>query len=166
MHLLPISLAKNLFLKSLSGLRGGSIELISGSESWEFGDRESTLRATVVVHNQRFFERAVVGGDVAIGEAWMDGDWSSPDLVSVVRLAVRNVAQLDSSNRWLSALRRWSDRLIHRARGNTVTGSRSNIQAHYDLSNEFFRLFLDPSMMYSCAYFEGNDEPLEQAQEN
>jgi cyclopropane-fatty-acyl-phospholipid synthase len=121
MHLLQTSLAKNLFLKSLSGLRAGLLELISGSETWEFGDRESTLRATVVVHNERFFRRAVVGGDVAIGEAWMDGDWSSPDLVSEVRVAVRNVAQLDGSNRWLSALGRWSDRLLHRTRGNTET---------------------------------------------
>jgi cyclopropane-fatty-acyl-phospholipid synthase len=166
MHLLPTSLAKNLFLKSLSGLRAGWLELISGADTWEFGDRESTLRATVVVHNERFFRRAVLGGDVAIGEAWMDGDWSSPDLVSVVRVAVRNVAQLDSSNRWLSALGRWSDRLLHRTRGNTETGSRRNIQAHYDLSNDFFRLFLDPSMMYSCAYFEGGDESLERAQDN
>lgn len=166
MHLLPISLAKKLFLKSLSGLRGGSIELICGDDTWEFGDREGGLRGTVVIHNERFFRRAVAGGDVAIGEAWMDGDWSSPDLVSVVRIAVRNVQQLDSSNRLLSALKRWGNALLHRTRGNTVTGSRRNIQAHYDLSNEFFRLFLDPSMMYSCAYFEGAEESLQRAQDN
>ena len=69
MHLLPTSLAKNLFLKSLSGLRAGWLELISGADTWEFGDRESTLRATVVVHNERFFRRAVLGGIAAVSAA-------------------------------------------------------------------------------------------------
>jgi cyclopropane-fatty-acyl-phospholipid synthase len=118
----------------------------------------------VVVHDERFYRRAVFGGDVGLGESWMDGDWSSPDLVSVVRLAVRNLVALETQNRFLSAFSRAFDALRHRRRGNSIGGSRRNIQAHYDLSNDFFRLFLDRGMMYSCAYYEADDDSLEAAQ--
>ncbi len=158
------SLAKRVFLKSLESVRGGSLELITDGQSWEFGDGDAALRAVVVVHQDRFFRRAVFGGDVAIGEAWMDGDWSSPDLVSVIRLAVRNLAGMDGQNRLLTALSRGGDYLTHRLRGNSIAGSRRNIGAHYDLSNDFFRLFLDRSMMYSCAVFASDDDSLEAAQ--
>jgi cyclopropane-fatty-acyl-phospholipid synthase len=94
----------------------------------------------------------------------MDGDWSSPDLVSVVRLAVRNLARIDGENRLLNAFSRGLDTLRHRLRGNSIGGSRRNIRAHYDLSNDFFQLFLDRSMMYSCAFFESEGDSLEAAQ--
>jgi cyclopropane-fatty-acyl-phospholipid synthase len=92
-----VSSARKLFLKSLEGLAGGSLELISGSSSLQFGDG-GELRATLIVHNERFFQRALTGGDVGLGESYMDGDWSSPDLVSVVRLAVRNLDRLEQKN--------------------------------------------------------------------
>ncbi len=158
------SFAKSLFLRSLERLRGGSLELISNGRTMKFGESGGSLRATVVVHDDRFFHRAVFGGDVGLGESWMEGDWSSPDLVPVVRLAVRNLARMENSNRLLSACSRLFDALRHRMRGNSVAGSRRNIQAHYDLSNDFFRLFLDRNMMYSCAYYEAEDASLEAAQ--
>ncbi len=158
------SFAKRVFVKSLESLRGGSLELVSNGRTYKFGEEESPLRAVLVVHRDRFFRRALFAGDVAIGEAWMDGDWSSPDLVSVVRLAVRNLARMEGQNRLLSAFRRGLDALGHRLRGNSVARSRRNIRAHYDLSNDFFRLFLDRSMMYSCAFFESEDDSLEAAQ--
>jgi cyclopropane-fatty-acyl-phospholipid synthase len=164
MSRIPASFYKNIFLRSLERLRGGSLELVSDGRKWSFGEPGGPLRATVVVHNERFFARALFGGDVALGESWMDGDWSSPDLVSVVRLAVRNLARLEESNRLLSACSRGFDALRHRMRGNSVPGSRRNIRAHYDLSNDFFRLFLDDSMMYSCAWYEAADDSLEAAQ--
>ena len=156
--------AKRIFLKSLERLRGGSLEIVSNARTWEFGEPGGSLCATVVVDNDRFFQRALFGGDVGLGESWMDGDWSSPDLVAVVRLAVRNLARLENDNRLLSALSRGFDALRHRLRPNSISGSRRNIQAHYDLSNDFFRLFLDRSMMYSCACYEAEDDSLEAAQ--
>lgn len=81
----------------------------------------------------------------------MDGDWSSPDLVSVVRLAVRNLDRLERKNGFLSAVSGFAVR-VRRLKANTISGSHRNIGAHYDLSNEFFGLFLDRSMMYSCAW--------------
>jgi cyclopropane-fatty-acyl-phospholipid synthase len=156
---------KKLFLKMLGGLRGGSLELVCGGEILCFGDASDDLHARLIVHDERFFARAVLGGDVALGESYMDGEWSSPDLVALVRLAVRNLQQLETSNAALSLFSRLADTLKHRRRSNTVEGSRANIQAHYDLSNEFFRLFLDRSMMYSCAWYESEDDLLETAQQ-
>jgi cyclopropane-fatty-acyl-phospholipid synthase len=164
MNTLLTSFAKHVFLRGLERLRGGSLELICGGSTWHFGEAGHPLRALVVVHRDRFFARALLGGDVALGEAWMDGDWSSPDLVAVVRLAVRNLAPLEQQNRLLSAASRGFDTLRHRLRGNSIAGSRRNIQAHYDLSNDFFRLFLDRSLMYSCARYQSEDDSLEAAQ--
>lgn len=158
------SLARRAFLKSLESLREGSLGLLWNGQTREFGEPDSSLRAILMVHHEQFFQRAVFGGDVGIGEAWMDGDWSSPDLVSVVRLAVRNLARMDGRNRLLNAFSRGLDALRHRLRGNSIGGSRRNIRAHYDLSNDFFRLFLDRSMMYSCAFFESEGDSLEAAQ--
>jgi cyclopropane-fatty-acyl-phospholipid synthase len=81
-----------------------------------------------------------------------------------MRLAVRNLSQLEKSNSFFSSLSRFADRIRHRLRANTVKGSRHNIHAHYDLSNEFFRLFLDQSMVYSCAWYESPEGSLETAQ--
>src|SRR5271165_2277671 len=109
---------KTLFLKSLRNIRHGWLEVISGGESWQFGDPLSPLRASIFIHDERFFRRAVLGGDVGMGESWMDGDWSSPDLVSVVRLAVRNLAAVENQNRVLNWLARGLDRLRHLSRDN------------------------------------------------
>jgi cyclopropane-fatty-acyl-phospholipid synthase len=158
------STAKKLFLSMLENLDGGSLELILPDRTLTFGNARSELGAQLVVHREQFFARALMGGDTAIGEAYMDGDWSTPDLVSLMRLAVRNLAQLEKSNSFFSSLSRFADRLRHRLRTNTVEGSRRNIHAHYDLSNEFFRLFLDRSMMYSCAWYETPTDSLERAQ--
>jgi cyclopropane-fatty-acyl-phospholipid synthase len=164
MSIVPTSWCKKIFLRGLESLRGGSLELIADGQSWEFGEPDAPLRATVVVHSDRFWRRALFGGDVALGESWMDGEWSSPGLVDVVRLAARNLARLEESNGLSSALSRGLDTLRHRLRDNSVAGSRRNIRAHYDLSNDFFRLFLDRGMMYSCAYYEAAGDSLETAQ--
>lgn len=164
MNTLLTSFAERAFRRCLRQLRGGSLELIAGGRSTVFGETGSALCATLVVHDNRFFRRALFGGEVALGEAWMDGDWSSPDLVSVIRLAVRNLVRLGDNNRLLSLFSRGVDALRHSLRGNSIAGSKRNIKAHYDLSNSFFQLFLDRGMMYSCAYYESEDDSLETAQ--
>ena len=158
------SAAKKLFLSTLEGLGGGCLELILPDQTLTFGDVQSELSAQLLVHRGRFFSRALLGGDTAIGEAYMDGDWSTPDLVSLMRLAVRNLAQLEKSNTFFSSLSRLADHLRQILRKNTVAGSRRNIHAHYDLSNEFFQLFLDRRMVYSCAWYETIADSLETAQ--
>jgi len=158
------SAAKRLFLSTFEGLHSGSLELVLPDRTQRFGDASAELRARLVVNRERFFPRAVIGGDTGIGEAYMDGDWSSPDLVSLMRLAVRNLAKLEEKNGFFSALSRFADRVRQRLRKNTVEGSRRNIHAHYDLSNEFFRLFLDRNLVYSCAWYERPEDSLETAQ--
>ncbi len=163
------NVAKKIFLKSLAGVRVGSLEIVCPEETYCFracgaSAEKETLHAVIAVHDHRFFLRALLAGDVGIGEAYMDGDWSTPDLVAVVRLAVRNLDQLDGSNRVLTSFRRIADLIEHRRRGNTQAGSHRNIAYHYDLGNDFYRLFLDGSLAYSCAYYEHIDDTLEQAQ--
>ncbi len=151
-------------MKTLAGLRHGSLELVCPDATYQFGRPDDTLGAVIAVHNERFFTRAVLAGDVGIGESYMDGDWSTPDLVAVVRLAVRNLSQLESSHPILSGCRRITDWVQHRANRNTETGSRRNIAYHYDLGNDFYRLFLDQTLAYSSAYYERESDSLECAQ--
>jgi cyclopropane-fatty-acyl-phospholipid synthase len=117
-----------------------------------------------VVHDDRFFVRALFAADVGIGESYMDGDWTSPDVPDVIRFGIRNLYLLENRNRVFSAVSRGLNSLRHRLRTNTPAGSQKNIQAHYDLGNEFFRLFLDRNLAYSCAYYASAQDSLEQAQ--
>jgi hypothetical protein len=116
-----------------------------------------------VVHNRAAFGKVLTGGTIASGEAYIDGDWSSPDLTEVTRLFSANMDSMDSmqaSQHWYTRL---ALRIAHAMNRNTHEGSRRNISAHYDLGNDFFRLFLDPTMMYSSALFESPEVSLEQA---
>jgi len=156
--------AKKLFFRSLHGIRGGFLEIVCPEETYAFGEPEAALRAMAVIHDERFFLRALTGSDVGIGESYMNGDWTTPDLVSLVRLAVRNLRALDAQHKILSGVRALAERVRHSLRANTIRGSRRNIHAHYDLGNDFYRLFLDERMIYSCAYFRAKGDSLELAQ--
>src|SRR5262249_22400023 len=149
---------------SLQELRGGFLEIVCPDETYSFGEASSPLRAMAVIHDERFFVRALTGADVGMGESYIDGDWTTPDLVALVRLAVRNLRLLDARHRMLLGARALVERVRHSWRGNSVRGSRRNIHAHYDLGNRFYQLFLDAQMLYSCAYFLGKNDSLEQAQ--
>ena len=144
-HRMKHALPKRLFLQLLGSLKEGFLELVCPEDTYSFGSPDSDLRAMLVVHHERFFRRALFGGDIGMGEAFMDGDWSSPDLVAVIRLAVRNLGAMENSNKLFSALSSLADTVSHRLRGNTLAGSRRNISYHYDFGNDFYRLFLDPT---------------------
>lgn len=115
------------------------------------------------VHRWRFFSRLLRRADVGAGEAYVDGDWSSPDLVGLSRIFLANEAQLAPPS-FLGAIGRFRDRITHLLRSNTRVQARRNIHAHYDLSNELYALFLDPSMTYSSALFDREGLDLEAAQ--
>jgi cyclopropane-fatty-acyl-phospholipid synthase len=157
--------ARKVFFRSLQNLRCGFLEIVCPEETYSFGDPAAVLRGMAVVHDQQFFVRAVLGADIGIGESYMAGDWSSPDLVSLVRLCVRNLRLLDRST-WFSRLHAWAAGFRHRLRSNTIRGSRKNITAHYDLGNKFYELMLDESMLYSCAYFRSSRDSLHAAQQH
>ena len=119
--------------------------------------------ATLTVHSWNLFRRLVVAGDVGFGEAYMAGEWSSDNLPALLRLFIRAGERLADAVRGSLALRLFR-RVVHASRRATRSGARRNVAAHYDLSNEFYRLWLDRSMTYSCAHFTHPDEPLEDAQ--
>jgi cyclopropane-fatty-acyl-phospholipid synthase len=119
--------------------------------------------ATVILHRWRSLRRLILGGDVAFAESFLDGDWSSPDLTALIELAARNAETLQQATQG-STPARWLNRLLHRMRANTRTGSRRNILAHYDLGNDFYRLWLDAGMTYSSALFTTPGMTLEEAQ--
>ena len=148
-------LAQSALFRSLDRIRGGRLELrLPDGTRRAFGDGGSDLSASVEVHDGSLFRRAVLGGDIAFGETYADGLWNSPDLPSVTRLAARNAAVFDVGGRLPATLGRWMERLRHRLHRNSLRGSRGNIRYHYDLGEDFYSLFLDPSLTYSCAIFD------------
>ncbi|MBK8007946.1 MAG: class I SAM-dependent methyltransferase [Rhizobiales bacterium] len=122
-------------------------------------------RATLILHKWRTMRRLMFGGDVGFAEAYMDGDWSTPDLATLIELAALNEKALSevTAGRWF---KRFLHRVKHLLRANTKSGSRRNIEAHYDLGNDFYKLWLDPSMTYSSALYATPKQSLEDAQDN
>ncbi len=110
-----------------------------------------------------FYRAVAANGSVGAGEAYMDGLWECDDLVGLVRLLVRNRELLDGMETGLAKLGGLAMCAVHALRGNTRDGSRRNVAAHYDLGNDFFRLFLSPDLMYSSAMWAGEDDTLEAA---
>ena len=129
-----------------------------------FGDAESPERAEIHIHDRRALVRMLVDGETGGGEAYMDGLWSSPDLAGLLRLAARHREALGLSAGWFRIPAQLAKTLGHRFRRNTREGSRRNIAAHYDLGNDFYRLFLDETMTYSSAVFSTPDQDLADAQ--
>lgn len=157
------AVASRLVFAGLERLRDGhlTVHLPDGS-SRAFGATGAS-HVEMTVRRWRFFSRLVRGADVGAGESYVDGDWSTPDLVALTRLFLANEDVL-APPRLVGLLGRLRDRLSHAARSNRRAQARRNIHAHYDLSNDFYRLFLDPSMTYSAALFDQPGAGLELAQ--
>lgn len=166
------TLARRILLSRLPLVQGGTLDLLTSSGLARFGDGQRgtvprpPLHATLEVRDDRFFTRALLGSDVGIGESYMDGQWTSPDLVTLIRLMIRNLAIVERRGGAARAAVRWAGAMSRRLRDNSLAGSRRHIHEHYDLGNDFFRLFLDDQhLMYSSAYYETGRETLEQAQQ-
>lgn len=119
-----------------------------------FGQARPGVCARVRVLNWDFYLRLAWDGDVALGDGLLAGEWESADQTAVIRFFIDNRELLDDRKLWVT---RWLGRawgwLRQRQRANTLKGSKANIQAHYDLGNDLYRHFLDPSMSYSCAFY-------------
>ena len=159
-------LLRRLVLRQLAQLRIGSLRLHEGSSTLHFGSADAELRAEIHVHDSAAWGLIAGNGSIGAGEAYIHGYWSSPELTAVIRLFVANLDVLDGMEGGLAILGRPLVRGLHWLNRNTRSGSRRNIAAHYDLGNELFEQFLDPTMMYSAAMFERADDSLEQAQLN
>ncbi len=156
-----IPAATRLALEMLEGLQGGAlaIELPDG-QSLRVG--HGALVAHWRVRDHAVFESALARGDIGLAEAWMDGLWETDHLAALLGLLASNRAVLGRAV-YGRALRLMAARLWHLLRANTRAGSRRNIEAHYDLGNDFYALWLDETMTYSAAVFESADGPGEGA---
>lgn len=139
-----------------------TFKLVDGREV-VFDQGNPGPHAYVDIHNYRFVQRALAGGDVGFAEAYMDEDWSTPDLTSVLEFFSANfeAAGKLAVGGWFV---RWTNMIRHLFNRNSKEGAQRNIMAHYDLGNEFYKEWLDPSMTYSSALFNNPNMSLEQGQ--
>ncbi len=156
--------ARRIVLAMLEHVQGGEIVLCEGGHVTRVGtlDPERPLRALVNVRDERVY-RQLLRGSVGLCESYMDGLWDCDDLVALTRIGALNVGGLDRLRRLLSPVLGPAQRGARLLARNTPRRSRRRIAAHYDLGNELFELFLDPTMMYSCALFERPGASLEEA---
>ena len=154
-------IARRAVFANLKKLEIGRITIIENSQRYDFG--EGDLAAVINISNPRFYREVAFGGSVGAAEAYMLGYWSVDDLTVLVRIIVLNRKVLVDMERGLAIFMRPVQFLMHWRRRNTAEGSLKNIAAHYDLGNEFYRLWLDPTMTYSCNIFEKESATLEEA---
>ena len=161
-------LAAKAVMARLNRIEGGRINFQDLDQETAFGEESSEfpVSAHLQVLDPRFYARVALGGSIGAAEAWVEGYWQTDDLTSLIRIFARNPQPSSSLESGAARLRRPIERLAHLLRSPTRAGSRRNITAHYDLGNEFFSLFLDPTMMYSCAIFPDEDATLEEASEH
>ena len=144
------------------------LELPDGSIR-EFGPANAALSARISVRNPVFFQKCVLFGDIGFGESYVDGDWETDSIERVISWAIANVNRLPSmSGTKVRALffniLKGYNQIQHWLRPNSLTTSRRNISEHYDLGNEFYRLWLDPTLTYSSARYTAPGQSLEAAQ--
>jgi cyclopropane-fatty-acyl-phospholipid synthase len=156
------SLAKRGTLSRLSQLERGRLIIREAGKVVCSGD-PAAAPLTIHVHDARFHEAVAFGGAVGAGEAYAAGWWSSDDLTGVVRMMLRNREALDGLETGTASLAGGLRRLLHAFQANSRRGARRNILAHYDLGNDFFALFLDETLTYSCALFDRPDATLAEA---
>ncbi len=151
-------------LHLLHRLRHGSLTLQFPDGSMQRFGKDELPHATLVLHNWNVCAAALKSGDIGFAETYIAGDWTTPNLVELLRVLVRNRAEVESV-----VYGSWAGRLLYRIKHllnrNTRANSQKNIHAHYDLGNAFYRLWLDETMNYSSAWFNGDyTQPMAQAQ--
>ncbi|WP_353389599.1 cyclopropane-fatty-acyl-phospholipid synthase family protein [Halopseudomonas sabulinigri] len=161
------NISRRAVLRQLSAITRGTLTVHEAGQTLHFGQPDSDgLHAEIRVEDAAAYGMIASNGSVGSGEAYIQGYWSTPDLTAVTRLFVRNLDVLDAMETGLARLGAPALKWLHWLNRNTLSGSRRNIQAHYDLGNALFENFLDPSMMYSAAIFPPSEDNLEQAQWN
>lgn len=154
-RLMPKAWARSMILKHLGTMQRGQLVIKENGEKTVYGDQSDNvgLVAELTIVNIDTYSSLALNGVIGAGESYMEGHWTSPDLVKVIRFFVVNMQTLDAMDgerTWLSRMGMW---LLDRVNRNTIARAQKNISAHYDLGNDFFSLFLDQTMMYSSAVF-------------
>ena len=150
----------------LDKIRNGRLRVLEAGQDRVLGGKgssEELPQATVEVLDSACWKAIATGGALGAAESFMNGEWRSPDLAALLRLMLRDKEVLKGLEGPLSNLGSVLRRVGHALRRNTRTGARRNIAEHYDAGNDFFQLFLDSTMLYSCAYFPSEESSLEEA---
>ncbi|HEX2884291.1 MAG TPA: cyclopropane-fatty-acyl-phospholipid synthase family protein [Candidatus Limnocylindria bacterium] len=157
--------AERILLRALSRIRIGRLTVVMpDGRRRVLGERESDVQGEIHVHDRAALVRLLIDGETGAGEGYMAGDWSSPDLAALLRLAALNRSQLSLTGGWWRLPTHWLRVVAHRLNRNTLGRARRNIASHYDLSNDLYRLFLDETMTYSSAVFTSETQSLADAQ--
>ena len=159
-------MCKRFVISALNRFSEGYLVIQDGETKYSFGDDNAEITATIQVHEPAAYRSFILAGSTGAGEAFMKGYWSSPNLLNVVRIFCQNLNklnQIDHSRPLINRITAW---MLNLRNINSLKGSRKNISAHYDLGNEFFSLFLDPTMMYSSAIYDSDANTLTQAAVN
>lgn len=157
--------ARRLVFSQLRQLGAGQLVVReAGCDDQTFGDGDTRWPAARIdVHHPSVWRDFLTGGGIGAAEAYVAGDWSSPDLTTLLRFFTRNVDTMNAFEDRFSWLTKPALKGLHWLNRNTREGSRKNISAHYDLGNDLFSLFLDPTMMYSSAVYPREDATLDEA---
>ena len=154
---------KKIILKKFKNLQFGYIHLTDGAESYSYGDNSSEMKVEMEILSSEFYVFLGSGGLLGVTEAYTAGYWRADDIVTLIRLIIKNSKVMEKLDSGWAKLIRPLNTYIHRKRQNTLSGSKENILAHYDLSNDFYKLWLDESMTYSCGVFENDKSTLNEA---
>lgn len=158
-------IARSIVHSQLGAISSGEIVIVEKGAKYRFGKPadDFPISVRIEVLHPSVWRDVAFGGSSGSGEAYRKGSWTCDDLTALVRIFLRNRESLEGLDKHTTRLRAPLYKLIQWLNRNTRTGSRRNIRAHYDLGNELFGLFLDPSLMYSCAYYEHSGVNLEEA---
>jgi cyclopropane-fatty-acyl-phospholipid synthase len=164
------SFYERVVMDMLSKMNKGRLDVsLPGGQSLTLGNGEGNVKADMSINDIDFFRRCVLYGDVGFGETYMDGLWETSSITNVIKWFLLNIDNAPSvsgseAKTVILGMLKSFNRIYHRRRSNTLNKARKNISEHYDLSNDFFSLWLDPSMTYSSAYFKKPEMSLEEAQ--
>ncbi len=158
------NLLRKILFKRFDKIHTGAIEIIEDDSKYCLGIKDvGELRATIRVHNPAFYSALVFGGSIGAGESYMRSDWTCDNLTDLIRIIIANRDILLELDNGLAKLTEPLYKLFHVGRKNTKIGSKKNISSHYDLSNDFYKLFLDETLAYSCGIFSSKKTTLKEA---
>ena len=159
-----IRFMKKILLKKLENLNYGFLIIKDGQEQHSFGKTSSKIKSTIFIDSSKFYSQVFSRGSMGATESYIDGNWTTDNLVSLCQILIKNKITSNNLEKGFVLLTKPFIWLYMRLSPNTKFGSKKNITAHYDLSNDFFKLFLDKTMTYSCAYFQHKNISLVDAQ--
>ena len=158
-------LYKKIIHQRLSQIKDAHIIIKDGKSINKFG-KPGNLSAKINILDTVFYKNIILGGTIGASESFIRGEWSSPNLTNVIRVLARNTEAQDKLENLFTLLSQPFLKVMHKLNENSVRGSKKNISRHYDLSNDFFSLFLDKNMMYSSAIYKSRKTSLEDASTN